>query len=491
MKKQDFICCIIFLLTLINKGYSQNSELVNRVLVVKNANSAISVAVGNDYMERRGVKKFLNINCPDGAVSQDNESIDYSQYVATIETPLKAYLKDHAEIDFVVFTKGTPIRILNTPGKPYGGVCSVDSRVASLDYDKSPFSSMVHISDPDYGKEYVADAWINKFWNSETAFSHKNIGGYLVTRLDGYTQADAMALTTRSLEAEKKALSDINDSGPILLDACPNYGFFDKASQPYTLIPRDYTPGQTIYIIHESAYGEYNTDMNIGFDSLSLKKIPVLYDSTDYFVGNKFALMGYISWGSNDTHYDQSAYNSLTFSVGALAETAVSTSARTFLPTSGGQSLITDLIAQGVTGVKGYTDEPLLQGIASPSILFSRYTRGWTLAESFYAASRVVGWMDIVIGDPICSPYRKKILIPVTESEIILFPNPTSNIVYLNTDGDYPYKIYTTNGVVVSAGRLINKQIDIHKLKAGLYIVSIWKGNTVIHKKLIKQDVLN
>ena len=88
-----------------------------------------------------------------------------------------------------------------------------------------------------------------------------------------------------------------------------------------------------------------------------------------------------------------------------MCDTAVSTSARTFLKTQGGQSLITDLVAQGVTGVKGYTDEPLLQAIASPSVMFGRYTSGATLAESFYAASRLVGWEDIVIGDPLCRAY--------------------------------------------------------------------------------------
>jgi len=55
--------------------------------------------------------------------------------------------------------------------------------------------------------------------------------------------------------------------------------------------------------------------------------------------------------------------------------------------------------------VKGYVDEPLVQAIAEPSILFERYTRGWTLAESFYAASALVGWEDVVIGDPICRAY--------------------------------------------------------------------------------------
>ena len=70
-------------------------------------------------------------------------------------------------------------------------------------------------------------------------------------------------------------------------------------------------------------------------------------------------------------------------------------------PGSDGQSAIGDLIAHGITGVKGYIDEPLLQAIASPSIALDRYTRGYTLAESLSAASRFVGWTDLIIGDPL------------------------------------------------------------------------------------------
>ena len=76
-----------------------------------------------------------------------------------------------------------------------------------------------------------------------------------------------------------------------------------------------------------------------------------------------------------------------------------------FLPTTGGQSLLTDLIAHGLTCGKGYVDEPLLQAIASPSVALDRYTAGFTMAESFYMASHFVSWEDIVIGDPLCAPY--------------------------------------------------------------------------------------
>jgi uncharacterized protein (TIGR03790 family) len=160
-----------------------------------------------------------------------------------------------------------------------------------------------------------------------------------------------------------------------------------------------------LHVVGELAYSEFNADMQHATDLLRSRGIPVELTQAPTFAGDRTGLRGYLSWGSNDTRFSAAAYHSLRFAPGAIGDTAVSTSGRTFLPTQGGQSLIADLIAQGITGVKGYTDEPLLQAIASPSILFDRLTRGWTLAESFYAASRFVGWQDIVIGDPLCRPY--------------------------------------------------------------------------------------
>src|SRR6202012_4743273 len=131
------------------------------------------------------------------------------------------------------------------------------------------------------------------------------------------------------------------------------------------------------------------------------REISTELERSEVFVGHRSNLLGYFSWGSNDPKYSTAAYESLSFAPGAIGDTAVSTSARSFLPTVGGQSLIADLIAHGITGVKGYVNEPLLQANASPSLLWDRYSSGCTMAESVYAASRFVGWEDIVIGDPL------------------------------------------------------------------------------------------
>jgi hypothetical protein len=48
----------------------------------------------------------------------------------------------------------------------------------------------------------------------------------------------------------------------------------------------------------------------------------------------------------------------------------------------------------------------MLQAVASPTIALDRYLHGFTLAESLYAASRFVGWTDVVLGDPLTRPHR-------------------------------------------------------------------------------------
>lgn len=113
---------------------------------------------------------------------------------------------------------------------------------------------------------------------------------------------------------------------------------------------------------------------------------------------------------------------------GSLAETIVSTGARSFsYPTNYGQSLIADIIRAGVTGIKGYCYEPYLDAIAHPNILFDRYTAGWNLAESYYAASIKLSWMDVVVGVPKLAPFSLLPDIAITGLNVMQDPNDSMN----------------------------------------------------------------
>ncbi len=357
-------------------------------------------------MQGRGLTGAVHVQCADSAASQDNETIEFADYQAQIEGPIRSYLASDANVDFIVTTKGVPIRI---PGAATGETAgsaeaqtSLDDYLAALDYDKVPGAKQVTYAaywNGDPSNPYATgQAWLNEYWNATVPFSHAQFGGYLVTRLDGYTQNDALALATRALTAEQGL-----EPGEVLLDLEPDFGIADPSTVPAPI---------TGTITQEYSFDTWNADMVNANNLLVAENIPTYLNMQSVFVGNKKDLLGYFSWGSNDDNWisedgstGSKAYNSLRFLPGAVGDTAVSTSARSFFPQTSGQSMIADLVTQGITGVKGYTDEPLLQGNASPSILMDRYTHGYTLAESFYAASHIIGWTDLVLGDPLTRPY--------------------------------------------------------------------------------------
>jgi uncharacterized protein (TIGR03790 family) len=404
-QKRDFIHLAVFgllpLAALAGNSVMPQKRSPDEVLLVVNENSSVSKAIAGDYALKRGVTNAVSVRCQDSALSSRNETITLVDYLQSIESPVRSFLASHTNIDFIVLTKGIPIRITGSPmgscnensHEPTAsrGHPSVDSYLAALDYTNPPGATKIDIT----GSGAIGCAFSNRYWNATEPFSHTKFGGYLVTRLDGYTEADARALVNQALAAEHGLTN-----GRVLLDVQPVFGLGDKATQPSPITGK--------IILSESPWSEYNADMRHANDLLTDRGVAVELDLTPAFIGNRSNLLGYFSWGSNDARYSSPAYQTLFFAPGSLGDTAVSTSARTFLPTHGGQSLLVDLIAHGLTCGKGYVDEPLLQANASPTIAMDRYTLGYTMAESFYAASHFVCWEDVVIGDPLCSPYFGK-----------------------------------------------------------------------------------
>jgi uncharacterized protein (TIGR03790 family) len=310
------------------------------------------VALAHYYADHRGIS---DANIFTVACTTNDDIFDWD-YKKLILKPVKEKVHSLAGIDYVVLTKGVPIRC-------DGNRCSVDSELAAMDFS----------TDADKDTPHPVPA-ANPYFNKAQHFHSHDFGFYLVTRLDGASFDDARRLVDNSMRA--KAVK-----GPF---------FFDTGS----------SAGEGGYAeMHRSLISASAVLKSRGFDATT--------DQTDAFIAPSEPLAGYSSWGSNDQHFDPDAYRRLRFKPGALAETFVSTSARTFDKASGGQSLISDLIANGVTGVKGYVSEPYTAALAKPDILFDRYTKGFNLAESFYMASPALKWKDIVVGDPLCSPYGK------------------------------------------------------------------------------------
>lgn len=319
-------------------------DALDRVLVVVNENSPESREVGDYYVSKRHI--------PPSHVSRvrttTTDEISYEDYVEQIRDPILAKLGELKKpFDYIVLTTRVPLRIDDARGP------SVDGHLVVLRFPQGRTKEPLNLSNPYFGKG--------------EPFSSTKFGMLLVTRLDGYTVADCKRLVDNALKAKKQ-------KGLFVLDGTPT---------------------------KEGQIGEANGWIRSAASALEKDGMRVQWDNAPPFVTPSAPVMGYIGWGSNDWNFKRPVWQRMKFHPGAIAETFVSTSARTFRPASGGQSLIADLIASGVTGVKGYVSEPYLSAVARPQILLDRYLHGYNLAESFYAASPVVKWKDVVVGDPL------------------------------------------------------------------------------------------
>lgn len=317
-----------------------------RVAVIANRSEPDSEKLALQYCRDRAVPEqhLILLRCT------ASESIPEGDYLTDIQAPVRNALRERKiadKVDFLLVVKGVPIK---TAQRGF----SVDSLLMCMNLSVSVRSR-------------------NPYFGRKEAFLSARYGGlYLVSRLDGYTFSESGGLLERALKARRA-------DGLFLLDISPSH--------------------------RRSAYGEVNESMRRAAEILKRKKLRVLLDDTKDFIGNQKDVIGYYSWGSNDPAFKKELYLSNSFLPGAIAETAVSTSARTFQPTNKGQSLIADLIKVGVTGVKGYVSEPYADALCRADILFDRYTDGYTLAESFWMATPYLFWKDIVVGDPLCAPY--------------------------------------------------------------------------------------
>ncbi len=389
-----------------------------RVLVVANRKSPVSLRVAQYYLQRRGIpiSHFVTLDLPDSSLPL--ESIDYDTYQKQVEQPLRDFLTQHHwsdQIRYIVLTKGIPLRVRQVPhpladGAPLFQDQSLDSTLAALDYKMAAIA----FKDPEVTKVSSQAAFgmvtPNLYWRQAIPFEHRLTGGYLVTRLDGYSEADARALIDRALTPRPRL------AGTVLIDPSGANESTGEAQLIDVFHPQDCTPQvmprctpqprAMTEVYGRAWYLDIDNDFRLSAQFIA-KNVPQL--ATTIAPPQTFAsgenLLAYVSWGSNDESFRADHYHQLKFRPGAIVETVVSTSARTFFPTGRGQSLIADLVAadQGVTGIRGYVEEPENRGIGSPTVLLSNYFQGANLATAYYRSIRFVGWRDLVLGDPLAT----------------------------------------------------------------------------------------
>jgi uncharacterized protein (TIGR03790 family) len=367
--RMRYLPTIAIVVALPSAGPPLVAQTAENVLVVINDSSEISRKIGEYYAGRREIRG-RNL-CRIRAVEQ--EEVSWQVYRTEVETAVAKCLESadlKEQILYIVTTKGVPLKIAGSGGRR-GDAASVDSELTLL-YQrlegKSPPTSGP-ARNPFFGR--IAEK-----------FEHPAFPIYLVTRLTGYSFDDVRGLIDRSLQARNRG----------------------------------------VFVADLSSAGNDEGNRWLREAAQSLPADRVLVDQSHAVVYAAENVIAYASWGSNDDQRLKEGRRWLGFRwlPGAIATEYVSTDARTFnkppdswtfstgnTPNShfGGssQSLTADFIAEGASGASGHVYEPFLQFSPRPQYLFRAYFSGRNLAESFYLAIPAVSWMNVVVGDPLCS----------------------------------------------------------------------------------------
>jgi uncharacterized protein (TIGR03790 family) len=351
------------------------------ILLVTNALSRTSDEIGEYYARARTIPSAQVRRLP----LPTTEEIGRADYTNKIERPIAEWLTANGAQDrilYIVLTKDIPLRIAGTGGQN-GTVASVDSELTLL-YRKL-YGAAVQLQGSISNPYFLGDGAPT----SAKRFTHRTSDIYLVGRLDGYSVADVTAMIDRGL-------SPVN-RGRVVLDG--------KLE------------------LTESVGNKWLTSA-----ANALKKLPgwserVVLDSGQPTLTEQSDVIGFYTWGSNAVMANQRHFGHH-FLNGAIAGEYVSTDARTFKeppdnwtvnndksPFEGShQSLVGDLIRDGITGVAGHVAEPFLNATIRPNVLFPAYALGFNIIESFYLAMPALSWQTVVIGDVLCAPFGSKSL---------------------------------------------------------------------------------
>jgi uncharacterized protein (TIGR03790 family) len=357
------------------------AQSASNLLLVVNSSSPTSEAVAKRYIAKRGVPQDNVCSIQVAATETITRDVYENQIEAAVWRCIAA-ARAQDQILYIVLTKDVPIRISGGGG---GGrnstTSSVDSELTLLYRRKSGYVVPVagFVANP-YFAGAAAPSTIKPF-------AHDSFDIYLVTRLDGFTLPDVEGLIDRGA-------APVRD-GRFVLDLRAN--LVDPGGDAWLRVAAERLKTQGM--------GER-----------------LVVDESNTVLVKQTKVLGYYSWGSNDAAFKERHYG-MEFVPGALAGEFVSTDGRTFKeppanwsPANvatkesiyGGshQSLIGDLIRDGVTGVAGHVDEPFLDATIRPEILFPAYVAGHNLAEAYYAAMPYLSWQTVVIGDPLCAPFQ-------------------------------------------------------------------------------------
>lgn len=365
-------------------SFAAADPLATRVVILANSNDPDSLRVAHHYAEVRAVPFENIIALPLARV----ETISWPEFIRSIWNPLETELVQRKWIDavpmdladgvgrkkyfvsghriaYVVVCRGVPLRIrhdpaLYQPALPFTNNSIFRTNAAAVDGELSLLAQPNHainayVPNPLFGNDYPSPV--------EIASVVK------VSRLDGPSVEDALALPDRAIAAERTGLL-----GRAYVDIGGNHPDGDRWLE---LVARQ------LVALH------FDTDVD---------RAPTTIPVTARFDAPIF----YFGWYAGKVNGPFTLPN-FRFPPGAIALHIHSYSATTLHNPESGWS--GPFVARGVTATVGNVFEPYLQLTHRPDLLLLALARGENFGDAVCYAQPAFSWQTVTIGDPLYRPF--------------------------------------------------------------------------------------
>ena len=371
-------------LFLVCGGLRAADDLAQRVVLLANSDDRDSVRIAEHYAAARGVPRENIVALP----MARGETVSWADFIRTIWEPLEQrlvaagwidaipmHLVDAAgrtkyavsgnRISYLVVCRGVPLRVLHdaalyVPHAPLTDRSIFRTNAGAVDSELSLLAR----------PNYPINAFVsNPLYRDDRPMPLEREQVVKVSRLDGPTPEDAMALVDHAIEAEKTGL---------LGRAYVDIGGIDRTGDQW----------------FESVVKQLEA---LGFDT------QVDRARSTFPVGVRFdAPVLYFGWYAGKP-VGPFTLPDFRFPPGAIALHIHSYSAATVR--SKNDNWVGPLVARGVTATVGNVFEPYLQLTHRPDLLLRALARGDTWGDAVYYSLQVLSWQTMAIGDPLYRPF--------------------------------------------------------------------------------------
>jgi uncharacterized protein (TIGR03790 family) len=359
-------------------------------VVIYNRNDKASAALAKYYAGRRNIPASQLV----GLACSSEEEISRDEYLVDIEAPLRdAFAKrgwwkisidpeghryvESASMRFAALIRGVPMKIRSNAKEPPSTIYTdiqpgtpmqtlLQHNEASVDSELAAMFTLL-----EEAPAVIGNSYFRRFAHILNLPPTK--GPFLVCRLDGPSDAIVREMIDDAIATEKSGLW-----GWAYLDA------------------RNITSG---------GYAEGDDWIASAGKMMRRRGIPVISDYAPEILPEGFPVTNaaiYYGWYIPDIA-GPFAKADFRFVPGAVAVHIHSYSARTIR--APGIAWAGPLLFHGAAATMGNVYEPYLSLTVHFDVLQDRLMNGFTLAESAYAATPGLSWMDVVLGDPLYRPY--------------------------------------------------------------------------------------